>query len=571
MRQELTIRVAGQAGQGIQTIGAAMCKIFAESGLNIFAYQDYMSRIRGGNNFFQARVSEKPVYAPRRLADIIIALDKASVELHKQALAGGGILLADGGAAESAMRADGSLAVPFSGLAKEAGGTDVLINAVACGVMSEMAGIDLPHVESSLEYIFRDKNREIISKNLFAAKLGYDYAKNNAALGGFVLVPVKPETAIVWDGNSAVALGALRAGCKFYSAYPMSPSTGIMEYMARYGKAFSVIVEQAEDEIAAVNMAIGASFAGARAMTATSGGGFALMTEGLSLAAMTETPLVIVDAQRPGPATGFPTRTEQADIEFIIHAGHGEFARAVFTPGTPEEAFLSTVRAFNLAERYRLPVLILSDQYLAESSYSAALPDFDKAVVARHRISKTAGAAIKGYKHYDLGGPEIAPFAAPSFVEDVIYADSDEHSQEGHITESAAVRERMVKRRFHDKMAALRREITSPVFFNTEDADIVLVGCGSVYGAIKEAAQIQGTAKVGFVHLPQIWPFPSEAVIPLLKTAKKTLTVENNASAQLARLLFRETGIKVSGSILKFDGRPFDIENVFENLENGSY
>lgn len=566
MRKEITIKIAGEAGMGTRTIGVALCGIFKRAGLNIFAHQDYMSRIRGGNNFFQVRVSSGPVHAPRKNSDIVLALDRPSVAIHGRDLDAGGVIIVDRGKFGFLGENNEFFDVPFYEMAESAGGSGLFANAAALGVLGGMVEIDFSHVEAVLLATFAAKSGELAEKNVRAAKSGYEFSRGKYGNESFVIKGSGTGAGLLMTGNDAVALGAIRAGCKFYAGYPMSPSTGIMETMARYGKHFNIAVEQAEDEMAAVNMIIGASFAGARSMTATSGGGFSLMTEGLSLAGMLETPVVIADVQRPAPATGFPTRTEQADLDLLISAGHGEFARVVFSPGTAEQAFYLTVRAFNLAEKYQIPVLMMSDQHLAESYRNIEPLDMNKAPVRRYVVSKEDSRTITDYKRYELTESGISPFAVPSWIDGVVYADSDEHTEEGHITEDAGIRVQMVEKRFNRKMSGLYGEVEKPYAYNTGDADVVLIGFGSTYGVMKELCEMPGAGKTGFIHLPQVWPFPSGEVAALLKNAKKAVTVENNAAGQLARLIRRETGFKVNDSVLKFDGRPFDVDMLAEAL-----
>lgn len=566
MNREITIRITGEAGQGIQTIGQALCNLFKAYGLHIFANQDYMSRVRGGNNFFQLRISEKEIFTLREKSDITIALDKKSVALHKDSLNPGGVLVLDKNKFEISEAQDCFFDVPLYDLAAAAGGSEIFLNTVSCGVITGMTSIEFSRLEQIIRAAFADKSEEIIKKNISAGQAGFNFAKSNFKEEKFGLKPGPHKDSLLMNGNDAIALGAIRAGCKFYSAYPMSPSTGIMNTMAHYAKRFNIIVEQAEDEIAAINMVIGASFAGARAMTATSGGGFALMVEGLSLAAMTETPIVAVDAQRPAPATGFPTRTEQADLDFLIHAGHGEFARVVYAPGTIEDAFYLTVKAFNIAEKYQIPVLIMTDQHLADSSGDIAPLDLNKAKAQRYIISKEDSKKVSAYKRYQLSPSGVSPRAIPSWIEEVIYADSDEHNEEGHITEDADMRIKMVEKRFYKKLAGLSKEIEKPVSYNLEKAKTLLLGFGSNYGVIKEACAELGQ-DFGFVHFPQVWPFPGQEASALLKGKKNIFTVENNAAGQLARLLMRETGIKVNRSILRYDGRPFNLDYLLERIK----
>lgn len=566
MANELTIKITGEAGQGMQTIGAALCQMFKNTGFHIFASQDYMSKIRGGNNFFQLRISDKPLYTLRQKSDITVALDKASVAIHRSSMKDGGVLVLDKKKFTITGEDSAFLDIPFYDMATCTGGSEIFINSVACGVIAGITGVEFHSAEQVMEATFAEKSEEVVRKNKEAARAGYDFVKNNFKQDTFwIKAGASTDTStLVMNGNDAIALGAIRAGCKFYSAYPMTPSTSIMNVIAHYGKEFHIAVEQAEDEIAAINMIIGASFAGVRSMTATSGGGFALMVEGLSLAAMTETPIVVVVAQRPAPATGFPTRTAQADLEFVLHAGHGEFARVVYVPGTIEEAFYVTIKAFNIAEKYQVPVFLMTDQHLADSYRDIEAFDLNKVKVQRYIISKEDSKNIKDYKRYQFTESGISPRAIPSWIEDVIYADSDEHTEEGHITEDADMGRKMVEKRFYKKFSGLLQEVEKPTAYNVVGADIVLLGFGSTYGVMKEVADAIVDKKIGLIHLSQVWPFPASAMIGLLKDAKKILTVENNAGGQLARLLRRETGLQVSGSVLKYDGRPFHLDYLID-------
>ncbi len=569
MRRELTIRITGEAGQGMQTVGFALCKLAKKRGLYLFANQDYMSRIRGGNNFFQLRIAYAPVFSLRKAADIIVALDRPSVDIHKKALSKQGIMILDREKFNAEEMDKIFFDVPLYKMAVDIGGSELFVNSVALGALAEITEAKIDYVNEVLRDIFSDKREEVIQKNIDAAKAGFDFSKDNFKQDSFELREGNFKQSLLMNGNDALSLGAIKAGCKFYSGYPMTPSTSIMNNMAHFAKDFNIVVEQAEDEIAAINMALGASFAGARAMTATSGGGFSLMVEGLSLAGMTETPVVMVDAQRPAPATGFPTRTEQADLNFLISAGHGEFARVIFSPGTIEQCFYLTVKAFNLAEKYQIPVLIMTDQHLAESYRNIGGLETNKVKVTRYIISKEDSKNITGYKRYRLTKTGISPRAIPSWIDDVIYVDSDEHTEEGHITEDAAIRKKMVEKRFYKKMAGLLKEVEKPYSYNLKEAKTLLVGFGSTFGVMKEVCGAAKNKRIGFVHLSQVWPFPSDDMTKLLKRKKKVITVENNAGAQLAGLIRQQTGIKARGSILKFDGMPFDLDYLLDKVKNG--
>lgn len=567
MCEEVTLRIAGQAGQGLKTTGKVLCRTFKRAGLNVFANMDYMSRIRGGNNFFQIRVAEKPVLTLREKCDVIVAMDADSVGIHRKALSDNGILLCDlekNGLDEEKSCVD----VPFFKKADEIGGSEKYTGAVMTGFL---LGLIAPHgidkAGEVMREILSDKGEETVGNNLDAVKAGYELAKESGREGSFAPKPSATGADVLMDGNRAIAIGAVSAGLRFYSAYPMTPATSIMTDLCEVARKFGILVEQAEDEIAAVNMAIGASFAGTRAMTGTSGGGFALMQEGISLAAMTETPLVVVDSQRPAPATGLPTRTEQGDLDMAIHSGHGEFAKAVFTPGTAEEAFYLTQKAFNLADKYQIPVIILTDQHLADSERNFKRPDTAEISIERGLLEREKSGDMEGYKRYAFTSSGISPRAVPSWIKEVVYADSDEHTEEGHITESARVREDMVVKRLYKKMGGLSEEIVPPVCHATEGADVILAGFGSTYGVIREFCERYEGKKAGQVHFPQVWPFPAEKFKKIAEKAEEIIVVENNALGQLARLIRRETGIDVDGSILKFDGRPFNVDLLISLIE----
>ncbi|MBI4351779.1 MAG: 2-oxoacid:acceptor oxidoreductase subunit alpha [Elusimicrobia bacterium] len=564
MSEEISIRITGEAGQGIVAAGLMLCRMYKDSGRHVFAIQDYMSRIRGGTNFFQARAAAVPVYAPREKADLMIALDKEAVASNKSALAPGGVLVLDAEKSGIKELEKGWFNAPIYALAREAGGP-LYANSVALGMAAALTCVEFDKAGEAVRNEFSAKGGEVAAKNALAARKGFDYAAGNMKARSFRLAAAPHGRNCLLAGNEALALGAISAGCKFYTAYPMSPSTGIMDTVADYAARYGIIVEQAEDEIAAVNMAVGASYAGVRSMTASSGGGFALMCEGLSLAAMTETPLVIALVMRPGPATGFPTRTAQEDLEFALHAGHGEFARAVYTPGSPEECFLAAKRAFNTAERFQVPALILSDQYLAESVTNLEFPDVSAEPPDRGRLLK--GDTGPGTGRYSYSPDGVSPRPVPGRSAALAAADSDEHGPEGHITELAEVRLKMTRKRLGLKLAGLAKEVLRPTVVNP-GSKTMLCGFGSSLGVMREACAAVKDA--GFVHYPQVWPFPAAETLAALKGAGRVLTLEGNATGQLARLMRRETGLEPAGSVLKYDGRPFTLDEAAAALERGN-
>jgi 2-oxoglutarate ferredoxin oxidoreductase subunit alpha len=569
MKFDFSIRIAGEAGQGIQTVGSLLCSLVKECGYELFAHQDYMSRVRGGNNFFQVRISSETISACRETIDVLAALSAESVPLHRAALAGKGKIIIDKDHANAGEHNSSFVNVPFSEIAMRLGGKMHYVGSVAFGTMAGMFAFDFDIVERVLRKEFDLRGQDIADKNVGCARSGYEIGLGNS----FKPLPksaVARSPKYLINGNEAIALGAVYAGCRFYTGYPMTPSTSIMETLAGLSSDVPIVVEQAEDEIAAINMVIGASYAGIRAMTGTSGGGFSLMTEGISLAAMIETPAVIVLGQRPAPATGLPTRTEQADLDLAIFSGHGEFARVVYAPGSLEEAFELTVKAFDVSDRLQVPAIILTDQYLADcarvigSLKTADLPR------ERHIISRKESARFEEYRRYGHAESGVTPRAVPSWIPDVIYADSDEHTEEGHITEDSDTRTRMVNKRFYNKIEILRQEAIPPVAVHVNHARFLLLGFGSTQGVIEEICSSPGFSGCGAVHFSQLWPFPKEALEAILEKSPSAelITVENNAGAQLAKLIKRETTARINHSILKYDGRPFTIEELGRRINN---
>ncbi len=565
---DISVKIAGQAGQGMQTIGKALCKMVKEAGLELFANMDYMSRIRGGNNFFQIRISDTPCYTLRRDVDIVVALDKRSANVHREGLREQGVLVLDKEVYNVEEDDSRFFDISMQKISESQGNKRLFVNSVSCGVVAGLLRMDFEIVSRVLSAVFSSKGEDAVKKNIEAAQQGYTHAREAFAADTFrIEAKDSKKEQVLMNGNEAIALGAIHAGCSFYSAYPMTPSTSIMNTIAHFAHRYDIVVEQAEDELAAINMIIGASFAGARAMTGTSGGGIALMGEGISLAAMTETPIVVVDSQRPAPATGFPTRTEQGDLDLLINAGHGEFAKVVYAPGSIEEAAQLAVKAFDMAERFQIPVCILTDQHLADSYRVLEFPDLSGYPRQRHVIARDE--KKEGYRRYELTESGVSPRAVPSWIDEPVYADSDEHNEEGHITEDAVMRERMMEKRFHKKMDALTKESIVPTVYNGENVEFLLIGWGSTYGVMHEAIRsLPETISAGYLHLSQVWPFPSYAVAGVLAKNKKArvVTIENNAGAQCAALMRRQAGIAADATICKYNGRPFNVDEVIERI-----
>jgi 2-oxoglutarate ferredoxin oxidoreductase subunit alpha len=564
--QGSNIMVAGEAGQGVQSMGFILCKTLARGGFHVFADQDYESRVRGGHNFFRIRAHDKEVGAISETPDMLLALNKESIDLHQNELDKDGLIVFDDTTLTDVEAGRGIFGLPLEKLALEAGGNKVMANTVGLGALLGATGYDFEILEQVLKEHFDTK--EIGEGNVKAVRAGYDYIRKNYK-GGFKrqLKKINDGKRMLLTGNEAIALGAIAAGCKFMAAYPMTPASSIMEYLAAHGEEFGVTVVQAEDEIAAINMINGASYAGVRAMTATSGGGFCLMVEGLGLAGITETPIVVVNAQRPGPAIGLPTRTEQGDLEFMLYASHGEFPRAVLAPGTVEECFQLTVKAFNLADKYQLPVMIITDQHLA-SSY-ATVEKFDLSSVTVDRgLLVPSDRAVKDYKRHAITDSGISPRAFPGREDLLVVTDSDEHDEAGHLIEDAGIRTKMVEKRM-EKLQGLRNEMPVPETDGAEKADNLLIGWGSTAGAISEAAEMlrEEGYSVSSLQISGMWPFPAQAVTKALKNARHSYVVENNATGQLAHLIKGETGINIDKKILKYDGRPFTPTEIAKRVK----
>jgi 2-oxoglutarate ferredoxin oxidoreductase subunit alpha len=557
MPVDFNFMVGGEAGQGVQSAGFLLAKVFARSGYHIFADQDYESRVRGGHNFFRVRVSDGKVDAIAEDVDILIALNMDSIELHQPKTVNQGIIIFDSEKIKEVSGSNGSLlSIPLERLAEEKAGAKLMLNTVALGAALAVVNYDLDILNTILVDQFG--KGEVANKNIAAAKAGYDYAQSEHKGNLRKLKPLSEAKRMLLTGNEAISLGAIAAGCKFMAAYPMTPASSIMEYMAAKSKEFDLVMVHAEDEIAAINMAIGAAYAGVRAMTATSGSGLCLMVEGIGLAGITETPIVIIDAQRPGPAVGLPTRTEQGDLQFVLHAHHGDFPRAVLAPATIEDAFWVTVNAFNWAEKYQLPVIILTDQHLA-SSYGTVDPlDLSQVTIDRGVLLSEKGDDPFDYMRHRVTKSGISPRALPGLGKALVVTDCDEHDEEGHLTEDAGERTAQVQKRLR-KLLPLKKEIGIPWKYGSRGAETTLIGWGSTYGAIHEAVDIlrKEDASVNMLHLSELWPFPAKAVADAVSKARNSYVIENNATGQLARLIKAETGYDVSGRILKFDGRPF--------------
>ncbi len=563
-----SIRIGGEAGQGLVSVGNILLQAITEEGWYLFSHRDYESRIRGGHNFTQFRLSTEPVHTWEQKIDVLVALDKVTVDQHRQDLKENGVVIYSPEIQGETIDEPNYVAVPFIEVAEGLDQPKVMANAVAAGAIWALLDDDLEVLHTIFAAMFSRKGDDIVEGNRKVSQAGYDMVRE--ALGDREK-PAKPEKVadrFLIAGNPALASGALAAGVKFMSAYPMTPSTGVTEFIAGHAKECSVVMEQAEDEIAAMNMVVGAAYTGVRAMTATSGGGFALMTEAMGLAAAAEISVVVIDAQRPGPSTGLPTRTEQGDLLYGFGMSSGDFPRAILAPGDPEEAFYLMGHAFNLADKYQTPVIVMSDQHLADSYETVEPFDIDKVVIDRGEIvsGEEAGA---DYKRYALTESGISPRLLPGSGPGLSVAAGDEHDEAGHLVESAEERLAMLEKRMA-KMKGLEEEALAPVVFGDDDPELVLISWGSTKGALRETVDIlkeQGK-KVKGVHINQVYPFSKE-LEPILTGPGTKYVVESNYSGQLQKLLGMEFAWKPDGSVRRYDGRPLNPDYILERLEGG--
>ena len=578
LKNNMTFKMGGEAGQGVESTGAGFIKALARGGLYIFGQQDYMSRIRGGHNSFQIRVADCRIYTHDEAVHLLLAFNEEAIARHRDEIVEGGGIIFDEklnvNEEELASRGIRAFRIPLAQIAQDVGGTRIMTNTAAVGAAAGVTEYPLDYLAGVIRQNFARKGPKVVEANLKVAQAAYDYVlEHYAADYPYKLEPVEAPPRMVINGNQAICLGAVAAGCRLISAYPMTPATNILEWMSTHADRLGIVTKHTEDEIAAICMAIGAAHVGVRAMTATSGGGFSLMVEALGLAGMTETPLVIVEVQRPGPSTGMPTRTGQGDLLFMLHASQGEFPRIVLTPGTVEECFDAGWRAFNLAERYQCPVIILVDKFLANSLRTIERDDFHFEAVKVDRgqllTEQELDQLSDGYKRYAITETGISPRALPGHPKAVFVACSDEHAEDGHFEdEDPENRVRMMQKRLR-KLEVAVEEMRAPALYGPQQADVTFIGWGSSCGPILEVVDRLNEEgdKANFLHFTDIWPFPVEKVSSLLESAKYLVDVENNATGQFASFLSSYTGKKVDHKILRYDGRPFSPEYILARLQ----
>jgi 2-oxoglutarate ferredoxin oxidoreductase subunit alpha len=562
-KDEVSIVLCGEAGQGIQTVEHILTQTLKLSGYHVFSTEEYMSRIRGGSNSTLVRVSSNRVSAPVDRIDLLIPFSPGAIRHVQKRISPKTILLGEKKIFGNEYQGERAIDVPLSEIAQEIGGP-IYSNTVAVALLAGLLKVEREVLDRYLRHHFSGKDENVVQKNLEAERRGYEVSDELTQNGKLQIELVKHneiKDEILIDGVEALAMGAVAGGCNFLSFYPMSPSTAVAVLLAEHSKEFGIIVEQAEDEISAMNMGIGAWYAGGRGLASTSGGGFALMVEGLSLAGMIESPMVVHIGQRPGPATGLPTRTEQGELLFALHSGHGAFPRIILAPGTIEDCFYLAQKSFDLADRYQVPVFILTDQYLLESHYN--IPSLDP---ARIPLQKHFVETKQDYKRYQLTEAGLSPRGIPGFGEGLVVLDSDEHDEEGHITEDLDLRTKMVNKRFK-KSDLFKRDIIAPELVGPKNYETLIIGWGSTYHTIRGALERLGRDDTAFLHFRQVYPLHPDT-IAWIKKAKKTVIVENNDTAQFGQLIRMQTGFDMDRKILKYNGLPFSVEELGVQLKS---
>lgn len=570
----ITWKIGGEAGFGIMSAGTMLARAFSRQGHHVFATNEYPSLIRGGHNLVTVRIARDHFFAMNRDVHILVALNKETVELHKGELNLHAVVVFDPKDGdwknEDFPQEVTLLPVPFTQIVGNAKGDAIMRNTVALGASIALLGADFIVIEAVIADQFKRKEKEIIAFNVELARTGFQYIKDSYPTENlhYLSKAQQNEKMLVINGSEAVGVGAVQAGLKFAAIYPMTPINSLITFLADHAKQVGIVYKQPEDELAGINMALGASMAGVRSMVATSGGGFALMVEGLSLAGMVELPIVIDMGMRVGPATGMPTYTEQGELLFVIWSGHGEFARIVLAPSDAQEAYLLTIQAFHLADRYHIPVIILTDKYLNESQWVVPVGVIQKQVVIdRGKLLKQSDLAPDdSYKRYRVDTEDgVSPRSVPGMKHGFYIANSYEHNEVGYMNESVVNRSNMVKKRLK-KIAAIQRDITPPTVYGDEKSDMTFVSWGSTRGPVLEAIKLlkDKGKHAKLIHFTWLFPFPVDIVKGLFSGESRLILVEQNATGQLGTLIRQETGITISEQILKFDGRPIFPEEIVE-------
>lgn len=561
--EDVSIVFGGEAGQGIATIEQMCAVILHKEGFHTFSVSEYMSRIRGGSNSTEIRVSNKKKNAFVERIDILFPLDCAVSGHLSGRISTDTLIIADESQAGKCVEAREVIRVPFLKTAEAAGGK-IYLNVVMAGFVLALFEVSDFSADDFLKKKFGRKGEEVVKQNMEAVRKGWALGEEIRKAQGLQITLERRDQekrSVLLNGEMAISIGAVAGGCDFIASYPMSPSTGVFNGIAELSGDFDIAVEQAEDEIAAVNMGLGAWYAGARAIVSTSGGGFALMAEAVSLAGMIESPMVFHIAQRPGPATGLPTQTEQGDLNFVLHAGHGEFPRVILAPGTLEDGVVLTQKAFDFADKFQVPVFVLTDQFYMDMHLGS-----DTHVMPIEKYQKYFIETDEKYLRYKYTSDGLSPRGIPGFGKGFVCVDSDEHEEDGHITESHETRVKMVEKRMA-RLDMIREDAVSAELIGSPDFTTLIVGWGSTYGVIREAFETVKKPGVAFLHVKQVYPLGAD-VLGYVGQASRVVVVENNITGQFADLLTKETGRKVDDRIVQYDGTPFSVERLVQEFGN---
>lgn len=576
---EFVWKIGGEAGMGIMSAGFTMGRIFTRCGFHVVGYPEYPSLVRGGENTFQIRAGEE-IHSPLKTNHLVVCLNKTTVDFHKNQICKNGAIIYDssttkivpGELSEDIKKFD----VPLSAIAVQHGGDVIMRNTVALGASLAVMGYEIDPLVHVLAETFAKKGQQIIDQNVKIAGAGYEYVlqnyKNETELFTYKIKKKNNEKYMLITGNEAIALGAAAGELKFYAVYPMTPASSIMHYLAQKELDLDILIKQTEDEIAAILYAIGANYAGVRSATGTSGGGFSLMAEAIGMSGMAETPLTIFLAQRTGPSTGMPTWTEQADLKFALNTSQGEFPRVIIAPGDVSEAFIHTARALNIADKYQIPVVVLTDKYLSETYFSCPRFDISKVKVDRGKmISRDMKdlSSFTRYNRYAITKDGVSPRPIPGVVGGLHVSSSYEHNQTGFSTENFSTRAAQVDKRMRKLGEIIKNEIEMPILYGSEEAEITLICWGSHKTIALDAIKLleQDGIKANVLHFVYLFPLDTKKLRTLFKKFGKTIIVENNRTAQFAGVLREYTNFKPDFKLLKYDGRQFFGEEIASEVK----
>jgi 2-oxoglutarate ferredoxin oxidoreductase subunit alpha len=569
-----TWKIGAEAGAGVMIIGRTLAKCFTRGGLSVVGYPEYPSLVRGGQNTYQVCVSDRQINAPRKTSDVIVALNKAAVFFHKDFITKNGALIYDSEIDISGFKIRDDIAlypIPLSKIITELSADQRMKNTITLGATLALIDYPFDFLSSVITDEFKRKGDEVVQKNIAVAKAGYDYVKSNFKEKKFKISikPLSTTRKILLTGNEALALGAIKAGLKLFAAYPMTPASSILHYIAEKEYEYNIVVKHTEDEISAIQYAIGAAYAGVRAATCTSGGGFSLMVESIGMAGESETPVVVFLAQRVGPSTGMPTWTEQGDLRFALHCSQGDFLRVILAPGDVSEAFYLSAKAFNIAEKYQLPVIVLSDKFLSETHFSAERFDDKSIKIERGKIATNLPQLqpMERFKRYVLSDDGVSSRTLPGEPNGMHVTSTYEHNEYGFSTENFIERRAQMDKRM-SKIRALEKDIDLPLIYGKKDADVSLIAWGSQKLPCLDALRLleENGINANLIHFTHLFPLYADAIKKVFAGTKRTVMVENNYSAQFAGMLKEYCDIAVDFTMVKYDARQFFPEQIAEEI-----